>query len=49
VGPERPSTLQREGGEGGVSGGDMAGSRRTLRARVDRREEAGGGDGVPEG
>jgi hypothetical protein len=39
-GPEGPSALEREGG------GDVAWSRRTLRARVDRREEGGGGIGV---
>jgi hypothetical protein len=44
-GPEGPSALEREGGEGG---GDVAGSRWTLHARVHRRDEGGGGDGVPE-
>jgi hypothetical protein len=38
-GPEGPSALEREGGEGG---GDVARSRWTLRARVDRRDEGGG-------
>ena len=40
-GPEGPSTLEREGG---VSGGETAGSRQALRTRVDRREHGRGGN-----
>jgi hypothetical protein len=43
-GPEGPSALEREGGEGA---GDVARSIQTLRARVDKWDEGGGADGVP--